>query len=342
MESSRRSRRVLVVGWGFLGAALGNRIRDEGLEVRVLTRSESTRTHAARLEGMSVMIGDAGDPGFLAESMEGVDHVLCAAGGLLPLAAAAQPLDDVHAALTPLLTILEHLRRRPCASLAFLSSGGTVYGNPTRVPASEGDPLQPISTYGVSRLAGELYAEMYARTCGVPVQIFRLANVYGPGQSSDRSQGAVAVFLHRVAAGLPLRIVGDGSAIRDYVHVADVAEAVTRIIAGDLPVGTVNVGSGCGHSVLSLARQVGEIIGTQPVLDFLPARRHDVDSIVLDIAKLRSFMDYRPIDLHQGLQLTWHHVMAGQLAVDRATPPYTPIVQVAADADGLEPTAAAS
>ena len=321
MGPSRRSHRVLVVGWGFLGAALGNRIRDEGMGVRVLTRSESARTHAARLEGMSVVIGDAQDPLLLAECMEGVDHVLCAAGGLLPLAAAEHPLDDVHAALTPLLTILEHLRRRPGASLALLSSGGTVYGNPERLPASEGDPLRPISSYGVSRLAGEMYAEMYARTCGLPVQIFRLANVYGPGQSPDRSQGAIAVFLHRVAAGLPLRIVGDGSAIRDYVHVADVAEAVTSVIAGELPVGTVNVGSGCGHSVLWLARHVGEVIGTQPAIDFLPARRHDVDSIVLDIAKLRSFIDYRPIDLHQGLQLTWHDVLGRQLASDRVTPP---------------------
>ena len=341
MGSNRRSRRVLVVGWGFLGAALGNRMRDEGLEVRVLTRTESTRTHAARLAGISVVIGDAGDPVILAESMEGVDHVLCAAGGLLPLAAAEQPLADAQAALAPLLTILEHLRHRPCASLAFLSSGGTVYGNPKRVPAREDDPVEPVSSYGVSRLAGELYAAMYAHTYGFPVQIFRLSNVYGPGQSPDRSQGAVAVFIHRIAAGLPLQIVGDGSAMRDYVHVADVAEAVTRVVAEDLDVGTVNVGSGRGHTVLAVARQVGEIIGARPILDFLPARSHDVASIVLDITKLTSFLDYAPIDLQQGLQLTWHHVMAGQLAADRVAT-YSPVVQVVAEADGLEPAAAAS
>ena len=341
MGSHRRSRRVLVVGWGFLGAALGNRMRDEGLEVRALTRTESTRTHAARLAGISVVIGDAGDPAILAESMEGVDHVLCAAGELLPVAAAEQPLADAQATLAPLLTILEHLRHHPRTSLAFLSSGGTVYGNPKRVPAREDDPAEPISSYGVSRLAGELYAAMYAHTYGFPVQIFRLSNVYGPGQSPDRSQGAVAVFIHRIAAGLPLQIVGDGSAMRDYVHVADVAEAVTRVVAEDLDVGTVNVGSGRGHTVLAVARQVGEIIGAQPLLDFLPARSHDVASIVLDVTKLTSFLDYAPIDLQQGLQLTWHHVMAGQLAADRVTT-YPPVVQVVAEADGLEPAAAAS
>jgi len=340
MGSQRRSR-VLVVGWGFLGSAVGHRLREEGLEVTALTRTESTRTHAARLEGIGVTIGDAGDPVLLAETMEGVDHVLCAAGGLLPLPAAERPLADARAALTPLLTILEVLRRRPCAGLSCLSSGGTVYGNPERVPAREDAPLQPTSQYGASRLASEIYAEMYARTYGFPVGIFRLANVYGPGQPPDRGQGAVAVFIHRVAAGLPLRIVGDGSAVRDYVYVGDVAEAVTRVIAGNVQAGTVNVGSGRGHTILGLARQVGEIIGTEPILEFLPARRHDVASIVLDITKLASLIDYAPLDLQQGLRLTWHHVMANQLASDSPAL-HPPVVQVTAGAEDFELALAAS
>lgn len=340
MGSCRRSRRTLVVGWGFLGAAFGNRLRDEGMDVVALTRSESTRTHAARLEGITVVIGDSGDPMLLAQVMEGVDHVLCAAGGLLPSAAAELPFDDARATLSPLLTILEHLRRKPSASLTFLSSGGTVYGNPPRVPACESDPLRPISSYGVSRLAAELYVEMYARTYDFPVKILRLSNVYGPGQSPDRSQGAVAIFLHRVAAGLPLTIVGDGSAIRDYVHVSDVVEAATRIVAGALPVGIVNVGSGCGESVLGLARMVGEVIGVQPILNFIPPRRHDVKSIVLDIGKLASFIDYHPLGLRQGLQLTWHHMMGGQLAAARVA--HSPVVHLAEEAFGVGPADAAS
>lgn len=333
---------MLVAGWGFLGAAVGNRMRDEGLDVLALTRSETARTHAARLEGIKVLIGDASDPAVIADAMAGVDHVLCAVGGLLPVAAAAQPLEDAKAALSPLLTILEQLRTEPSAWFTYISSGGTVYGNPTRVPACEADPTRPISAYGVSRRAGELYAEMYSRTYGFPVQILRVSNVYGPGQSPDRSQGAVAVFLHRLAAGLPLAIVGDGSALRDYVYVSDVADVVTRIVADQLDVGTVNLGSGCGTTVLSLARELSEIIGVEPVLEFLPARSHDVLAITLDIARLRSFIDYAPIDLHRGLQLTWHHVVAGQvLAADRATPPHPPVIQVDVEAHGLEQSGAA-
>jgi len=336
-----RSRRVLVVGWGFLGAAVGNRMRDQGMEVTALTRSESTRTHAARLEGIDVDIGDATDPGVLAHSMAGVDHVLCAAGGLLPAEAAEQPHTDARGTLSPLLTILETLRRAPTAGLTYLSSGGTVYGNPPRVPARETDPVQPLSAYGVSRLAGELYAQMYARTYGFPVHICRISNVYGPGQSPERSQGAVAVFLHRVALGLPLQIIGDGSAIRDYIHISDVADAVARIVAEGRDVGVVNIGSGRGSSVLGLARQVGTVIGTTPIIDFMPARSHDVSAIVLDITKLRSLIEYEPMGLHEGLRLTWHHLISSQLAADRLAP-YEPVVTLAGRPFAFEKDEAAS
>jgi nucleoside-diphosphate-sugar epimerase len=134
--------------------------------------------------------------------------------------------------------------------------------------------------------------------------------------------------------------VGDGSAIRDYVHVSDVVEAATRIVAGALPVGIVNVGSGCGESVLGLARMVGEVIGVQPILNFIPPRRHDVKSIVLDIGKLASFIDYHPLGLRQGLQLTWHHMMGGQLAAARVA--HSPVVHLAEEAFGVGPADAAS
>lgn len=205
----------------------------------------------------------------------------------------------------------------------------------------EADPTSSISAYGVSRRAGELYAEMYSRVYGFPVQILRVSNVYGPGQSPDRSQGAVAVFLHRLASGLPLEIAGDGSALRDYVYVSDVGDVVSRIVADRLDVGTINVGSGRGTTVLSLARELGEIIGVEPVLEFLPARSHDVHAITLDIARLRSFIDFAPIDLHAGLQLTWQHAVAGQLAAGRAAPAHPPVVRVTVEAHGLDQSEAA-
>jgi len=304
-SSASRKPRVLVIGWGFIGEALGQRLADEGVAVAGLTRSETPRTAAARVRGIRVTIGDATQPAVLADALAGVDHVLYGAGGLLPPSAAERPLDDLRGTLSPVISTLEALRRRPGVGLTYLSSGGTIYGNPVRIPVRETDPVRPISAYGVSRLSGELYAQMYAMTFGVPVQIVRCANVYGPGQKHDRTQGAVAVFLHRIAAGLPITILGDGSAVRDFVFIGDVSRALCRMITDQLDVGVVNIGSGHGHTVTEVVGLVSGVVGRPALIEYQPRRRHDVDAVVLDVSRLRSFLPYAPVKLHDGLRTTW-------------------------------------
>jgi len=322
MQRDSHPRRVLVVGWGFLGAATGTRLFDEGVDVVGLTRSDSPRTQAARVRGIEITIGDATDRDVVEELMEGVGDVVVAAGGLAPPAASVRPHGDLVARLSPLLSVLECLRRGAGVGITCLSSGGAVYGNPERLPVRESDPLRPVSPYGASCLAAEVYARMYGRTHGLRVGIIRCSNVYGPGQALDRNQGAVGVFLDRLSTGLPLRIFGDGSAVRDYVYIDDVAYGVSQVITRRLDVGTVNLGSGRGHPILELVDLASLIVGARPELEFLPARRHDVDSIILDVSKLRSLIDWEPLEIGDGMRRTWR----GQRALDSGSERDSPTV----------------
>jgi UDP-glucose 4-epimerase len=313
---SGRVPRILVVGWGFLGAAVGMSLLESDAEVRGLTRSETSRVQAASLHGIDVAIGDAGDRLTIERSMHGVDHVIYVAGGLDPPTAAERPLDDALGALSPLLSTLETMRSVGEVSLTYISSGGAVYGNPVHALATETDPVRPVSAYGVSRLAGEAYSQMYATTFGIPTQVVRCANVYGPGQSHSRPQGAVAVFLNRVAAGLPISVVGNGTSIRDYVHIDDVTSALARLVLDRVDCGVVNLGSGIGHTVVQLLEVVSEAVGRSPVVEFVPRRPHDVDAIVLDVSKLRSLIPYEPTTLEVGVRATWESLNADRGLVD--------------------------
>jgi UDP-glucose 4-epimerase len=241
----------------------------------------------------------------LEDALVGIDHVLFAGGGLLPPLAAASPFADVTGVLGPLLMTLEALRARTEIGLTYVSSGGTVYGNATELPVSETAPLRPVSPYGVSRLAAEMYIGMYARTFGLSAHIVRCANVYGPGQRHDRTQGAVAVFLHRVAAGMPVTIIGDGATTRDYVYVEDVARALTLLIVQSVDFDVVNLGSGHGQTVMEVLEVVSRVVGLPALLDFQPRRDQDVESIVLDISKLRSLVDFKPTPFEMGVTRTW-------------------------------------
>jgi UDP-glucose 4-epimerase len=270
-----------------------------------LTRSESWRINESRSLGIDVAIGDAGDRLTVGRSMQGIEHVVFVAGGLDPPTAELCPIDDAVRALTPLLCTLDVIRGLGNVSFTFISSGGTVYGNASNGPATELDSARPISAYGVSRLAGEAYSQMYAATYGVTTQVVRCANAYGPGQSHSRPQGAVAVFLSRVAAGLTISIVGNGSAVRDFVHIDDVASAVAQLVMDRVDCGVVNLGSGSGWSVIDLLTVVSETVGRSPIVEFLHRRPYDVDAIVLDIAKLRSLISYEPMALVDGVHSTW-------------------------------------
>jgi UDP-glucose 4-epimerase len=294
-----------MVGWGFLGAAVGTRLFERGARVFGLTRSESGRVLASRSLGIDVAIGDAGDRSVVGRSMHGVDHVVYVAGGLDPPTAELHPIDDAVQVLTPLLCTLDAIRGLGNVGFTYISSGGTVYGNPSNEHATELDPARPISAYGVSRLAGEAYSQMYATTYGIPIQVVRCANAYGPGQSHSRPQGAVAVFLSRVAAGLTVSILGDGTAVRDYVHIDDATSVVAQLVMDRVDCGVVNLGSGSGCSVIDLLDVVSATVGRPPVVEFLRRRPYDVDAIVLDISKLRSLIPYEPMALVDGVHKTW-------------------------------------
>jgi UDP-glucose 4-epimerase len=136
------------------------------------------------------------------------------------------------------------------------------------------------------------------------VNILRCANVYGPGQASHGDQGVIAIFLDRIARGMPVSVFGDGLALRDYVLVGDVADIVARIVEQRIAVGTVNVGSGEGHTLLEVVDAITQSVGAPATVDHRPKRGFDVRSVVLDISRLVSLMSYTPTEFHRGVALT--------------------------------------
>ena len=290
---------ILVIGWGFLGAAIGERLLAEGQDVRGLTRSHTRRTDAGSRAGARILVGDAGNVDVITNAMSDVEHVVFAVGGHSPTAS-AHPSEAAMAMLLPLLAVIEALRERPQIGLTYLSSGGAVYGNPVRLPVSERDAPLPISTYGASHLAAEAYVEMGARRSGSLLQIVRCSNVYGPHQAYG-DQGVVAIFLHRISGGQSIQIFGDGTALRDYVFVEDVAGVVSHLVINRLDIGMVNVGSGVGLTVLDVAQTVGAAIGMEVLIDHQPERSFDVRDSVFDITRLQSVMAYAPTDFATGV-----------------------------------------
>jgi UDP-glucose 4-epimerase len=258
------------------------------------------------IEGAEVVIGDASDRETVLRAVDGADHVLCCMSGLLPAESNRNPAVDAALSLPPLINVLEALRRHP-VPMTYLSSGGTAYGNPRSIPVPETAPTDPITSYGIMKLAGEKYVSMYSELYGLPVRILRCSNVYGEGQPSNRGQGAVAVFMQRIAQAEPVIVFGDGSIIRDYIHVSDVAQVVMTLLDRRDGPRILNVGSGVGTSLNDLIGIIESVVRMRARVDRRAARAFDVRAIILDLSILRRMFAFSPMPLQIGIHRSWTH-----------------------------------
>ena len=133
------------------------------------------------------------------------------------------PLRNLVVNAGGIINILDLARRFD--SKVIHASTGSVYGNPVKIPISEDHPLNPVSPYGCSKLAAEVYCDMFYRIYGLDVCCLRYFNVYGPRQRIGEETGVIPIFVEQALKGQPFTIHGDGSQTRDFLHVKDVVRA---------------------------------------------------------------------------------------------------------------------
>jgi UDP-glucose 4-epimerase len=214
------------------------------------------------------------------------------------------PLFDARVNVLGVIHLLEAARRCRVNKVIFASSGGAVYGEQQRLPTREDHPTSPLSPYGVSKLAGELYLTYYSRTFGIPHIALRYGNVYGPRQRSDGEAGVVAIFIGRLLGGRPPTINGDGKQTRDYVYVEDVV-AANLLALSCAYTGAVNIGTGRETDVATLFALVRDKIGCEIGARHGPAKKGEQTRSSLDIGRAREVLGWSPrFSLGEGLEKT--------------------------------------
>lgn len=300
----RQGSRILVIGCGFIGSNVAVQIAETGEPPLVLTRSRPAEDIITAVGEANFRFGDAANAETVASLLEGIEHVAFCAGGLLPSQSEEDPERDRELTLRPVRATLEALREFPGTTLTYLSSGGTVYGNPERLPVGESAPVAPVSAYGRLHLLCEEEIEAARVEHGLDTRILRCSTVYGEHQRPGRGQGAIVTFLDRIAGGEPIELFGDGSTIRDYVYVGDVARAIVVLMEKRDTPPVLNVGSGEGTSLVEVMRLVEAELGRAAKVVQHRERGFDVHQIVLDTSLLHEIIDLEPTPLADGIAHT--------------------------------------
>ena len=290
-------------GNGFIGSGLVDRLRSAGHRVRVLDQS-APRADVDWCD-VDYIMGDLANVPKIPALLDGVDLVFHLASSTVPSTSNLDPVADVQSNLIGALNLCRAMIDAGKRRLVFFSSGGTVYGDPQRLPVPEDHSLRPISSYGVVKVAIENYLLMYEKLGALDPLILRPSNPYGPRQSGAGVQGVIAAFLGRAARGESAHIWGDGEIIRDYLHIDDL---ITFAVSAGLgkKSGVVNVGSGHGHTLNQIIELVRAATGAALPVEYAPGRSYDVAEIVLDISLAKTRFDWHPtIPLSEGICSTW-------------------------------------
>jgi UDP-glucose 4-epimerase len=246
------------------------------------------------------------------QAIHGVDTVIHLVSTTLPKSSNDDPIYDVQSNLVGTLQLLNIMRQKGVSKILFISSGGTVYGQPEYMPIDEAHPTNPYVSYGITKLAIEKYLLMNQRLYDIRTIILRVSNPYGERQRVETAQGAVGVFINNALINKPIEIWGDGSVIRDYVHVSDVAEAFAKALNYDGAHSIFNISAGTGTSLNTLIQKIESALGITVVRRYLERRSIDLPVNILDNRLASSELNWKPVvELTDGIRRTarWMRIL---------------------------------
>ena len=301
--------RALVTGGaGFIGSAVVDRLVGQGDQVTVV--DDLSRGRLANLAEVTDRIrfvqADVQDPALAEIVADALPEVIYHLAAQIDVrASVADPGNDARINVLGTINLAQAARAAGTRKIVFTSSGGSIYGIPDRLPVSESAPINPLSPYAVSKVAGELYLNTFSQLFGLQCTHLALANVYGPRQDPHGEAGVVAIFARNLLHRTPTKVYGDGGNTRDYVYVEDVAAAFLLASGQVGDRRRYNIGTGVQTSDRQLHTLVAQAARAADEPEFAPARLGDLRASAVDSSKASAELGWAPaFDLGTGIGAT--------------------------------------
>ena len=311
--------KVLVTGGaGFIGSHITERLIRDGHAVRVLDDLSSGRLDnlAAVRSQVEFIEGDIRDRHVVRQAVAGIDAVIHEAAWRSVPKSMSDPYGYTQVNVLGTVNVLESAAAEKVKRVVAASSS-SVYGNTEQLPLQEGQPVQPISPYAMSKLCAEHYGRLFTRSFGLETVSVRYFNVFGPRQSLDNEYAVVVPkFITCLLNGESPPVYGDGLQSRDFTFIENVVQATIRAATAPGIGGEVfNIACGEAHTVLELLGELHRLLHCAIPPTFVGPRPGDVRKTSADITNARQRLGWKPtVGFADGLAQTvaWFQAQAAR------------------------------
>ena len=292
---------IITGGSGFIGSYLAMQLKQEH-DVTIFDVKKN-------MSDINFIKGDVTNLENVKNSIVNCDLVIHLAAALGVVNVEKDPIQTLNINLGGTKNVLEACRINNIKKIIF-SSSSEIYGEPAKIPIKENDPITPITTYGISKLASEEYIKSYSKSYGIQYTIFRLFNVYGAMQDT---QWVLPAFVDKAISNKLISIHSDGSQVRAFCYVSDIVDAFQSVLQtanGEI----INVGNDSNPiSIKELAEKIISLTNSESEIKFIPfeesnRNRTEIMKRIPDINKAKKILNYSPkITLDEGIKKVVKH-----------------------------------
>ncbi|MCC6864998.1 MAG: NAD-dependent epimerase/dehydratase family protein [Ignavibacteria bacterium] len=302
---------IIFGGGGFIGSHIAEDLLKNGLRVNVFDKQNASKKNVAHiLDKINFIEGDFNNEVDISKALKGNTYAVHLVSSTVPATSNLNTFYDVESNLVSSLRLFEKCIEYGIKRIIFISSGGTVYGNPIKLPINEKHPTEPISSYGIIKLSIEKYLYSYNVLKSLDYKILRFSNPFGERQNPFITQGLIAHLLYKIKHGNTIEIWGDGKVIRDYFYIKDGAQAIYKAIKDKSPNRIYNISSAKGLSVNQILQRFRNVLKLNFNVKYLDGRKFDVKTNVLDNRLAAKYLKWKPeFTFNEGLINTWEYFL---------------------------------
>lgn len=296
--------KILILGAsGFIGKAVVNKLYDihKIVAFDMVNPSEKLMKDTVEyIEGNFVSRNSFDD---LIQDIDIVIHLICTS---IPNDGTEQIPAEIEQNVIPTIKLLESMVRCGVKNIIYTSSAGTIYGETGNKVNKVTSSLNPRCSYGVQKCVIENYLKFYALRYGLNVKIMRITNPYGWGQDSKKIQGLIPIFINKILNNEEITVFGDGSHIRDYLFISDLADAFEKVIEYSGPEMIFNIGYGEFYSINDIIKFIEKKVGHRfKNINYTDNRFCDVSRSFVEVKKSQNILGWYPeISIQKGIDMT--------------------------------------